>query len=214
MDLETFNKDLVPLLGLILQSLTAIIAIIATILIYKYQTSHSKRERTLELHKQFHDMSFYCQVYSPVWKIYLKWMYLPEKERNEYKRAVAMGWIGFSKKPGDTILREMIPNFKVGDDYIKLHYLEKINVNSLTEHESLTIFLGFWSDLWVYIDKGLIEKKLCFVFADTYGYYRLFMCELRTYIIQLQNNEFSDESIPDWIENTIHLEIFLDSLGK
>ena len=214
MDLKTFNQDLVPLLGLIFQSLTAVIAIIATILVYKYQTNHGKRQRTLELHKQFHDMSFYYQVYSPVWKIYLKWMYLPEKERDEYRRAVAMGWIGFDKGPGDKILKDWIPDFQLSDDYRKVHYIEKINVNSLTEHESLSIFIGFWSDLWVYIDKGLIEKNLCFVFSDTYGYYRPFMNELRTFIIQLNNNEFCDESIPDWIENSIQLEILFDSLRK
>ena len=214
MDLKTFNQDFVPLLGLIFQSLTAIIAIFATILVYKYQTNYGKRQRTLELHKQFHDMSFYYQVYSPVWKIYLKWMYLPESERNEYRRAVAMGWIGFDQGNGDTILKEWIPDFKLSDNYRRVHYLEKINVSSLTEHESLTIFIGFWSDLWVYIDKKLIERDLCFVFADTYGYYKPFMNELRTYIIELNNNEFTEESIPSWIENSIKLEILFESLRK
>jgi len=202
------------LLEFISQTTLAVSAIIATILIYRFQLNKSKKERTLEFSKQHQNLEFYIQVLSPVWKMYLKWKYLPEEERNKYRRVVAMGWVGFESQKPEQILKNWIPDFQLNSDYSKEHYIEKLNINSQTEHETLTIYLEFWSDFWLSVEQKLIQKKLCLVLARQYNYYQEFFAELRQYIKKLKETEFQNDQLPLWIESTEKLEVFFKNIEE
>ncbi len=87
-----------PLLEFISQTTLAVLAIIATILMYRFQLNKSKKERALAFSKQHQNLELYIQALSAVWKMYLRWKYLPEEECNKYKRVVSLGWIGFESQ--------------------------------------------------------------------------------------------------------------------
>ncbi|WP_462251968.1 hypothetical protein [Ekhidna sp.] len=201
---------MLPLLSFITQTILAVAAVVATILIYKFQTNKSKKERTLEFSQRHQEINFYIQILSPVWKMYLKWKYLPSPQREEYKRAIALGWIGFESQSPNEILRNWIPDFELKDDYYSDHYLSKLNLTSQTEHEALTMYLEFWSDFWLSVQQGLIQRRLCLVLARQYQYHRQFFYELRNFIRELKQKEYPDDQLPLWITHTEELENFFD----
>ena len=211
-NLEEHKTNILPILEFISQTLLAFSAIIATILIYRFQLNKSKKERTLDFSQRHQDLNFYIQVLSPVWKMYLKWKYLPEEEREEYKRAVAMGWIGFESQKPKHILKNWIPDFKVSSNYKNEHYLKKLNISSQTEHESLTMYVEFWTDFYIAVEQNLIQKKLCFVLARQYKYHQQFFFELREYIKNLKSTEFQNDELPLWIGYTEKLEVFFNKI--
>lgn len=207
---EALKDYVLPITSLTL----AVVALLVTIFIYRNQNKRDRKEKTLEFSRRHETFEFYIQVLSPVWKMSIKWKYLPAEEREKYRRVIAMGWIGFESQEPIEILKNWIPDFKSQANYVHEHYLKKLNINSQTEHEALTMYIHFWTEFWQAIEQNLIDKKLCSTIAQQYAYHEDFFRELRNYIRKLKENEFSNDPLPIWILYNEKLEKFFMNLKK
>lgn len=194
--------------GPISDIILAVVAVVVTVGLYSFQKRKEKKEKTIDFSKRHEDRDFYIQVLSPVWKISLKWKYLPFEHREKYQRVVAMGWVGFESQEPEEILSNWIPDFKLTEDYVKEHYLEKLNIDSQTEHEALTMYIHFWTEFWVALKQDLIDEKICINIAQQYQYHKDFFFELRKHIKHLQKTEFQNDKLPVWIGQFENLEKF------
>lgn len=220
-DWNLFSQYVGGVIGPIISLFSLITTIWIAVFLYKSQDKQqksaeqiSKRKLTLELHEQFHDQRFYYEINAPVWKMWLRWKNLPEPQREAYRQTIARSWIGFENVDSQQKLLKWIPDYDVDTSPEILHYLNKINATSLTEHEALSIFLGKWSAIWHYVNKDIIDKDLVVIFWDWYGYYMEFIQQLRGYIIELRKTEFQTEDLPEWFEGTIGLEALFRVAGK
>ncbi len=104
--------------------------------------------------EKYHGIDFYRDIRSVVWEMHVKWFSLPEKERDEYRKNVVLGWKGYSGMSE----RELLNN-EIAPELANInHHLTQIKKEALTEHQILSIFLSFWSTLYQYFESESISN--------------------------------------------------------
>jgi hypothetical protein len=166
------------------------------------QVDTNRRQIAILLHDKYFGIDHYLHVVAPTAHIRLKWKLLPESEKERYRDEVVQGWP--RKFPKSSDLSRYIPLDERGDNYTEQHFQKTNTKQALTEHQSLSAFLYFWSNLSVLIREGLADTAICVeLFATTYNYSREFIKELRERV----RSEVADEKLlPRWIRNTESLE--------
>lgn len=115
-------------------------------------------------------------------------------DHRAYREAVISGWPVNSGEDFDLYFV----------DYAVDHFKTPIPQAGLTEHQALSVFLHFWSNLEAMIESQVVDEKLATsLFAPMYGYHRDFIAELRGEIEQRQGTASNP---PPWIPNTSKLE--------
>ncbi|WP_019520602.1 hypothetical protein [Faucicola boevrei] len=172
--------------------------------IYAMQQAYTKKQRAIDVQNQLQSIDFYRQIYVPVWGIYVKWQYLPESKKTEYRTAVVDAWVNYDNQPGTQHIYEHDPDFKIEENMRELHFSKDIKREKLTEHESLSLFLTYWTGVWQQIDRKLIDKKDVGLFYESYHYFEKFMESFRQAV--LNANQDSNPELPAWYDATIKLE--------
>ena len=181
--------------------LLPVCAIIITLFIADTQKRINRRQTAVKLHGEFYGVEHFIHVVAPAAQVRIKWRYLEESERKRFRQEVASGW-----RDDPSNIDRYIPNRSSGENYIATHFQEQGSRKSLTEHQALSSFLHFWSNLAVMIETGLADRKICVsLFADAYRYNRLFIGELREAVSKGRD----PKDLPAWIKNTLSLERIL-----
>ena len=135
----------------------------------------------------------------------MKWLYLPEPDRSLYRQEVVKGWARYADDPSS--MKRYAPESASVTDFGASHFKEQGIRESLTEHQALSAFLHFWSNLAVLIKTGLADRRICVsLFADAYRYNLEFVRQLREDVSKSLGN---DDVVPAWIANTLSLEKIL-----
>jgi hypothetical protein len=192
--------DLIGIIAAILAST----AIFVTWKIAWNQTKISKQQTAIHLHQQYYGIENYLHVIAPTVQVRLKWMFLNEPDREQYRDEVVKGWARFFRDPDG--LARYVSDF-ASADHCKAHFQATNQKQSLTEHQSLTTFLHFWSNLYSMLRQGLVDKKLCrALFTHAYNYNKDFIYQLRE---RVKSQLAEEDVIPPWIERTSALEKIL-----
>lgn len=176
--------------------IATILSAFATILIANLNFSNeknTKKERILKLYEEYHRPEFYGKIRAPFYEIYIKWSL-----SDEYKQVVVKGWANDSEDCN--LLLETTPicskdpcEIQCSPEYYE-HFLQSFEVNTLTEHQILTIGLRFWSTLYMLYSEKLIDRKLIQIFSESYGYDRDFIADLRIHLlVQLIRDKCYDD---------------------
>jgi hypothetical protein len=165
------------------------------------------RERASQLYNEYYTPEHYRQIVLPVIRLQLKWVALPPEQREAYRTAVRCGWIGFGRDD-----RKLLKAF-VGDDHLfddaeEAHFRAPLDGMSFTEHESLTVFLYFWTKVDAMLEAKLLERKTTVrLMRRPYRYAQRFLAELREDMAQ----HGRPDEIPAWFEATKRLDRVLGS---
>lgn len=177
------------------------VAILITIWVTIWGKMSEQSKQNVQLIEQFLSSDFLKDIWSVVWEIDMKWFYLPDEKREAYRQEVVSGWVGFLNGPPDEILRHEVANERL---YIN-HHLDEVKKDYLTEHQALSIYIGFWIKLYTYYETWEISKKSLKMWKGYYDYDRRFIQDLRREILQtlasMQNYE-----TPNWVIITGKLE--------
>ncbi len=181
--------------------IAAIFSAIITLIIRGLNEKRAKLERTIKLHESFLHPDFYEKVRAPSFRVSIQWFHLPEETREMYKRAVCSGW---SKQFGIDELKFYAPNFpRTEDEIIEYHFQNVKNEKGLTEHQSLTSILRFWTRINIYRKKKLLNNRLLSeLFIDEFRYQHQFLIDL----VNALNDEMSEP--PQWVIAITELSIF------
>lgn len=177
------------------------VAILITIWVTIWGKISDQSKQNVQLIEQFLSSDFLKNIWSVVWEIDLKWFYLPTEKREEYRQEVVCGWVGFLNGSSNDIL-----SHEVAKDRIDInHHLDEVKKEYLTEHQALSVYIGFWIKLYTYYETGEISKKSLKMWKGYYDYDRRFIQDLRREILQtlasMQNYE-----TPNWVIITGKLE--------
>jgi hypothetical protein len=191
-------SDLAGLLAVLL----AAVAIYVTWFIAHTQTTINARQTAVNLHSELYGVENYIHVVAPAAGVRSKWFYLQEPQRSQYRQEVIKGWAHYADDPAN--IKRYAPELSAGTDLSAMHFREQGTRQSLTEHQSLSAFLHFWSNLAVLIDKGLADRSISVsLFADAYKYNLEFIGQLRKSVV---NGLGKNDVRPAWMANTESLE--------
>lgn len=180
--------------------LTAV-AILHSLLSGMIQRRLARRERAAELYSRFYSSDNYRRVVAPVYRLMMKWRGLPEPQREPYRAAVRLGWLGV-ESPAQ-LLGAYCSEESLHDDPERAHFRDTLPTESFTEHEALTTFLYFWNQVDELVATGLIDRTLFRrLFKSPFEYYRGFLAELRDDM----KPRFPPAGAPAWIAATERLE--------
>jgi len=193
--------DLTSLLAVLL----AAGAILVTWFIARTQKVISGRQTAVSLHMQLYGVEHFIHVVAPAAGVRMRWLYLPEPDRSEYRQEVVKGWAHYADDPSN--IKRYAPESASGTDFSASHFREQGIRQSLTEHQALSAFLHFWSNLAVLIQAGLADRSICVsLFADAYRYNLEFVRQLRE---NVSEGLSTGDVFPAWIANTRLLEEIL-----
>src|ERR1700682_181377 len=165
--------DLISLIAVLL----AFGAIYVTWFIAHAQKTINSRQTAVTLHSEFYRVEHYIHVVAPVVEVRMKWLYLPEPQRRQYQQEVVKGWAHYTDDPSN--MKRYASESATGDLGAS-HFIKQGIRQSLTEHQALSAFLHFWSNLAVLIRTDLADRRISIsLFAETYGYNRQFVHQLR-----------------------------------
>jgi hypothetical protein len=185
--------------------LLAACAIYATWFIAHTQARINSRQTAVNLHSELYGVEYYIHVVAPTAGVRMKWMYLPEPDRGRHRQEVVKGWAHYADDPSN--IKRYAPESALGADFGARHFSEQGTRQSLTEHQALSAFLHFWSNLAVLIKTGLADKAIWVsLFADAYRYNLQFVRQLRDTVLKSLG---PDDVVPAWIANTRSLEEIL-----
>lgn len=177
------------------------VAILITIWVTLWGKRSDQSKQNVQLIERFLSSDFLKNIWSVVWEIDLKWFYLPTEKREEYRHEVVSGWVGFLNGSSNDILSHEVAKDRINID----HHLDEVKKEYLTEHQALSVYIGFWIKLYTYYETGEISKKSLKMWKGYYDYDRRFIQDLRREILQtlasMQNYE-----TPNWVIITGKLE--------
>ena len=164
-----------------------------------------RHSRVADLYNEHYSADNYRRVVLPITRIALKWRFLPEQEREEYRKAVRRGWLLDETDPTQ-LLKTYVNPAELKLDPTKAHFHEAHSSSAYSEHEALTVFLYFWTRLYEMIRSDLIdEKKAKRLLQRSYGYTQGFIQEFRE---DIQKHAKKGKE-PVWVHATLELERFL-----
>ncbi|MFI3250862.1 MAG: hypothetical protein R3Y07_07860 [Eubacteriales bacterium] len=186
-------------LATIFSALSAIMIVVLTISNQK----NMKKERILNLYEKYHSPEFYGKIRAPFYEIGEKW-----KESIEGDEVYAKAVIG-----ADNLNKEFrpLPEMPFCIDKEQEHVLEPITFVGLTEHQILTVGLGFWSTLNILSVEKCVDIQLLKIFEESYNYDKSFIQSLRLRV-EYEFNSGNIKELPKWVENTKELEDIFDKL--
>ncbi|MEM9286551.1 MAG: hypothetical protein AAGA39_11755 [Pseudomonadota bacterium] len=163
------------------------------------------RTRATELHTSYYSSDNYHRVVLPVTRILLKWDGLPDDQREAYRAAVRRGWVGFDDAP-ERLLRSYVDDSTFAIDPDEAHFRTVASAGEYSEHESLALYLYFWTRVDEMIAAGLVEKSLVVrIMSRSYRYGQSFMAKLRTDI----EAHAKPGELPAWFAATKRLDKIL-----
>jgi len=163
-----------------------------------------RRAKAVEIYEEYYSTENYRRMVLPVFRIMLKWWYLPEPKRSEYRATLRCGWVGFDNNSASILTTY------IGKDYLEenpdnVHFHKTIPGEAFTEHESLTVLLYFWTKVYELLNADIVDSKTAKrLLAKPYSYLSEFIREYREDIAQ---HSKSGES-PPWHEATQELDRF------
>lgn len=179
----------------------SVVAILITIWVTLWGKMSDQSKQNVQLIEQFLSSDFLKNIWSVVWEIDLKWFYLPTEKRDEYRREVVCGWVGFLNGSSNYILSHEVAKDRINID----HHLDEVKKEYLTEHQALSVYIGFWIKLYTYYETGEISKKSLKMWKGYYDYDRRFIHDLRREILQTLASMRNYET-PNWVIITEKLE--------
>lgn len=190
------------LLGL-LTILVGVFSLLHAYISYRSKTLLESRNRTTQLFEELYSINGYSTIVAPVFNVMLKWNGFVEPQKSKYRKVIIDSWVGFESAPASKIA--LFCDEK-DDDLTEFHYKTRKEAGEITEHESLTAFLYFWSKLELMLTNKVIDKKLTkSLFKPQFNYYRKFLEELRdAHDAHMDENEY----LPSWYAATLKLEKF------
>lgn len=183
--------------------IAAIFSAIVTLTIRNLNERRSKIERTIKLHESFLSPEFYQKVRAPSFKVAMQWFHAPSKLRSKYRDTVCNGWASDHSKDKFDFY---VPKFPKNEDEIIQHHFQLTEeTKSLTEHQSLTSLLRFWTRFNTYRKKKLLNKNLSKeLFKDEFSYQHVFFNELADLLTQ------KIDFTPKWVEVVKELTTFFE----
>ena len=179
------------------------VAILITIWMTIWGKKSDQAKQNIQLIEQFFSSDFFKNVRSIVWEIDVKWFNLPDEKREAYRKEVVLGWVGYLNGSSNDILNHEVANDRIDID----HHLDEVKIDYLTEHQALSMYIGFWIKLYTYYETGEISKHLGrgrhttrhtefyriddFYIADTPGFSSLDLTFIEKEDIQYLFKEFS-----------------------
>jgi hypothetical protein len=164
-----------------------------------------RRERAVNLYNEYYSADNYRRIVLPVICLHLKWHALPEGERTAYRATVRRGWLGFDNAP-ERLLEAYVGPEKLHDDPDTAHFRNTVSAEAFTEHESLTVFLYFWTKVYELLKSRVIDHETTArLLKRPYGYVARFLKELREDV----ERHAGSEALPVWVEATRHLDEIL-----
>lgn len=179
----------------------SVVAILITIWVTLWGKMSDQSKQNVQLIEQFLSSDFLKNIWSVVWEIDLKWFYLPTEKRDEYRREVVCGRVGFLNGSSNDILSHEVAKDRINID----HHLDEVKKEYLTEHQALSVYIGFWIKLYTYYETGEISKKSLKMWKGYYDYDRRFIHDLRREILQTLASMRNYET-PNWVIITEKLE--------
>lgn len=169
-----------------------------------------KRAKVVEIYDEYYSPENYRRVVLPVFRIMLKWWNLPQPQQDEYRAVLRRGWVGYhSDVP--SVMTTYLGSGYLEEDPDHAHFHKLLPSEAFTEHESLTVFLYFWTKVHELLRAGVIDRKTAQrLLAIPYGYLSKFIREFRADIAQ--HSEAQD--LPPWYEATEELERLFASESK
>ena len=157
------------------------VAILITIWVTIWGKKSDQAKQNIQLIEQFFSSDFFKNVRSIVWEIDVKWFNLNGSSND-------------------------ILNHEVAKDRIEIdHHLDEVKIDYLTEHQALSVYIGFWIKLYTYYETGEISKKALRIWKQYYEYDRCFLKDLRREILRISVSMQNSEK-PQWIVITEKLE--------
>ena len=95
-------------------------------------------KQNVQLIEQFLSSDFLKNIWSVVWEIDLKWFYLPTEKRDEYRREVVCGWVGFLNGSSNDILSHEVAKDRINID----HHLDE--VKKRISHRAPSVKRIYW----------------------------------------------------------------------
>jgi hypothetical protein len=198
------------LTDVLLLALTAA-ALVLTWAITSYQWRLARRQNAIQLHGEYYGVNHYASVVSPITRIRLKWLHLPdEHEREQYRDVIAAGWApALLFTGGDAGTRRF--KLYVHSDYpetdlIHSHYHVVTGDSGLSEHQALVSMLHFWSRVAGLLEAKAIDRRLAKqFFTPAYEHNRKFFAGLRE---RVRKGSVQGDSHAAWLEHTEFLERF------
>ena len=179
----------------------SVVAILITVWVTLWGKMSDQSKQNVQLIEQFLSSDFPKNIWSVVWEIDLKWFYLPTEKRDEYRHEVVCGWVGFLNGSSNDILSHEVAKDRINID----HHLDEVKKEYLTEHQALSVYIGFWIKLYTYYETGEISKKSLKMWKGYYDYDRRFIHDLRREILQTLASMRNYET-PNWVIITEKLE--------
>ena len=177
------------------------VAILITIWMTIWGKKSDQAKQNIQLIEQFSSSDFFKNVRSIVWEIDVKWFNLPDEKREAYRKEVVLGWVGYLNGSSNDIL-----NHEVAKDRIEIdHHLDEVKIDYLTEHQALSVYIGFWIKLYTYYETKEISKTALRIWKQYYEYDRRFLKDLRREILRTSVSMQNSEK-PQWIVVTEKLE--------
>lgn len=161
--------------------LVALVPVVSFIVSYTTDRGARKRaavEQTITMYRQYNSPTFQARVRSPSWRLQTLIGALPEERKRKLMAQFVYSWL---HKNDDLAVQTFFfdtPGFSVADfeDNIYTHLPES---TAITPFEALSVFTHFWSELWVLLDHGSVDKALAQkLFAAHFRYIEPLMSEV------------------------------------
>lgn len=208
------------------QKLSLLITIVGSVVTAAYFFSsflsqrHARKERStkeaVELFRIYNSADFYSKVSSPVWRFQLLWESIEGDRKNRFVEQFIYGWLHRSEQIALNRFFRDEKGFRL-DDFEENIYQHLPSHDTITPYESVSIFIGFWSQLWVLIDTGLVDRELVRKMFSTHFNYRVnFLIELGNSLkdpkqyIDVNDVDLVD-FLPEWIEHIDQLKRFFET---
>jgi len=163
-----------------------------------------RRAKAVELYDEYYSPENYRRVVLPVFCIMLKWWNLPDPQREQYRTVLRRGWTGFESDTNLLLASYIGPDF-LTENPDNAHFHKVTPSEAFTEHESLTVFLYFWTKVLELIRADIVDAKTAKrLLAKPYGYLGAFISEFRADI----KKQSPSGDMPAWFEATEELEKF------
>ena len=161
-----------------------------------------RRAKAVEIYDEYYTPENYRRVVLPVFRIMLKWWKLPQPQRDEYRAVLRRGWVGFDAD-ATTVLATYLGQSNADEHPEHAHFHKLLPSEAFTEHESLTVFLYFWTKVHELILAGIVDEKTARrLLVRPYGYLAEFIKDFRD---DVAKHSKSGE-LPPWCEATESLE--------
>ncbi|MCH9765498.1 MAG: hypothetical protein K0U34_05840 [Alphaproteobacteria bacterium] len=164
-----------------------------------------RRAKAVEIYDEYYSPENYRRVVLPVFCIMLKWWHLPEPQRSDYRAVLRRGWIGF-EADADSLLATYVGADYLGENPNHAHFHKVVPSEAFTEHESLTVFLYFWTKVYELLHADVVDQKTAQrLLAGPYSYLADFIKEYREDIAQ----HATSDDLPPWHHATQELDKLL-----